>query len=114
MEAIDMPRVNYIWHGFPVHFVMLDQCRFHLTTSVGNNVVSTIGDCVLQDGTTIEIGSGHKYETMVFRITGHCPCGCGLPEIGDQIDSAGYNNPKDATAGHMKMCFEYAKPKHQK
>ena len=109
-----MPRINYIWHGFPAHFVMRDQCRFHLTTSVGKNVVSTIGDCVIDDGTTIEIGCGRKYETMVFRITVHCKCGCGLPEIGDQLDSAGYNSPKDARAGHLKLCHEYAKPKHQK
>lgn len=56
-----------------------------------------------------EIGCDRKYETMVFKVSGkECPCGCGLPKIiPSELDAAGYNNAKSATAGHEKMCRKW-------
>lgn len=56
------------------------------------------------------IGCDRLYETMVFAVTGkECPCGCGLPQIdGSELDFAAYNDPKEATMGHMAMCAKWA------
>ena len=60
-----------------------------------------------------EIGVGRKYETMVFRAGKPCSakgCNCGLPETdGHELDFAGYNDARSATAGHMKMVRKWAK-----
>jgi hypothetical protein len=62
-----------------------------------------------------EIGCDRTYETMVFRAGKPCrskDCGCGLPTIdGSERDFAGYNNAKDATAGHMKMLAKWRRKK---
>jgi hypothetical protein len=60
-----------------------------------------------------DIGCDRKYETMVFRAGKPCDregCKCGLPSIDpSNLDFLGYNNAKDATAGHMKLCKKWAK-----
>ena len=64
------------------------------------------------------VGCDRKYETMVFKAGAPCKskaCGCGLPTIsGSELDFLGYNNAKDATAGHMKLCRKWAKPRRPK
>jgi len=116
------------WYGHAGHFMCGRWCRFHLCTEVGPYVVSTVGQYVHprhSKGTELteiewleanpngeEIGYQRFYETMVFRVTGHCRsygCNCGLPSHdGSNIDFAGYNDPASATAGHMAMCEKWA------
>lgn len=94
------------WFGSAGHLCVSNMCRFHLTTKVGDVLVSTVGEYFPdpEAETPTKIGSGRTYETMVFQISGTCSCGCGLPtHSGDCLDSAGYNSPRDARDGHMAM-----------
>ncbi len=78
-------------------------------TLVGKFIVSTVGD-MFQNGKLVEVGSGRKYETMVFEHESNCPCGCGNPHHnGYELECRGYNDAKSATEGHMEMCKKYAK-----
>lgn len=57
------------------------------------------------------IGYERLYETMVFRVKKgkFCTCGCNLPRIiPSELDFAGYNDAKEATEGHMKLCKKWS------
>lgn len=93
------------------HFICGNMCRFHLTTQIGDVLISTVGEYFPRDDTpkAKEIGYGRLFETMVFRVGGECPCGCGLPNhTGSERDFSGYNTAKDANDGHEAMCVKYA------
>ena len=136
-----IPREQWEWFGSPAHLIVAQDCRFHLATLVGPWVVSTVGEW-LPDSSSwhiyaetrgveiegrgdarradflnkvgfIEIGSGRKYETMVFRATGaRCTadeCDCGMPFWeGGELDTDGYNERGDAQRGHYAMCEKWA------
>src|SRR6266446_3892048 len=86
------------WFGNVGHLCVGRWCRFHMTTKVGEYLVSTVGEYVhprhsngseraeadwLKDNWPGEnIGCDRKYETMVFKARAPCKakdCGCGLP-----------------------------------
>lgn len=116
------------WYGNPGHFICSRWCRFHLTTKVGPWLVSTVGEYVhprhgmgseqkeakwlKENWPGEEIGPRRTYETVVFRAGEPCNtegCRCGVPQIdGAECSFAGYNDAKAATAGHMRLCREYA------
>ena len=92
-----------------MHFCASDSCRFRIGTLVGKYIISSVGDMVIH-GKSVEVGSGRKYETMVFDHEGDCVCGCGLAcHNGRELESCGYNDAKSATEGHLEMCKKYAK-----
>ncbi len=110
------------WYGNAGHLCVGEYCRFHLTTRVGEFLVSTVGDyfpdskvaeiCKHPKDNPQEIGCGRLFETMVFLTTGPCPCGCGMPAIdAAELDFSGYNDRKAANEGHLRMCREWAKHK---
>jgi hypothetical protein len=119
--------MNWNWFGHVGHFICGRWCRFHLTTQVGEYLVSTIGEYIHPSdsaGSEVkeaewlkknypgrDIGYNRKYETMVFKAGPPCnakDCHCGQPSIdGSELDSLGYNNAKDATEGHYLMCEKY-------
>lgn len=120
-----IPESKWVWHGFAAHFCCGEWCRFHLATTVGNYLVSTVGKYVhpsksgasekterefLKDNPEgEEIGYGRYYETMVFKAGAPCSCGCGIPSIdGSEIDSGCYQNSKDAAEGHRRLCLKFA------
>jgi len=98
-------REDWEWFGSAGHLIVASECRFHLATSVGPWLVSTIGEWVPDSaswhlyaesrGITLEgrgdarradflnkvgfiqIGAGRTYETMVFRTSGER---CELPD----------------------------------
>lgn len=125
-----IPESEWRWHGFAAHFCCGEWCRFHMATTVGEHLVSTVGKYVhpsrsggsekteqawlLANPEGEEIGCGRTYETMVFK-TGKllCPCGCGMPTIdGAELDSGCYQNSKDAAEGHMRLCHKWADSPH--
>ena len=139
--SVVYPREKWEWFGSPGHLIVSFDCRFHLHTLVGPWVVSTVGEwcpdssswdiyadscgvtltgrgdarraSFLNEVGFLEIGSGRKYETMVFRATGkRCErdeCRCGQPEwSGSELDSDGYNERGDAQRGHYAMCDKWA------
>jgi hypothetical protein len=104
---------NWKWYGDAGHHCLSHKCRFHLTTEVGNYLISTIGQCFSHDEVPIEIGSGRLYETAVFEISSRCVCGCNLPRHnGSDIEMIGSDNPEQANKLHLEMCQKYSEKNH--
>lgn len=89
---------NWRWHGLAGHFICGDKCQFHLCTTVGDYLVSTVGAMVpdapireiyaksrgldlqgigdaretdfLNKNGFEKLGSWGTYETMVFKFSG--------------------------------------------
>jgi hypothetical protein len=81
---------------------------FHLCNIIGDYIISTVGDWQPYDEPK-PIGYDRLFETMVFKVDGYCDCGCGQPmHNGREVDFAGYNDPKAATAGHMELCEKWS------
>lgn len=129
MSETMIPHSEWKWYGNAGHLCVGRWCRFHLATEIGDYLVSTVGEYVHPTKSKAseyeeslflaehplgeEIGCGRLFETMVFRVDGHCVaegCNCGMPKVaGFELASSGYNTRKDATEGHMKLCIEIAK-----
>jgi hypothetical protein len=106
---------DWVWYGFPGHFIGARSCQFRLNTLVGEFIVSTVGEYYphgLEQEKPSSIGSDRLYETMVFRATGKCDtegCGCGMPtHNGSELDFEPYNDRAAATVGHRAMCERWA------
>lgn len=105
-----IPQQDWIWFGSAGHFLGCNQCLFHLTTQIGNHVVSTVGeyypkhlDCTKDDPETLSADC--RYETMVFKVEGICKCGCELPHHNaESIEMEFCNTAKEARDIHMKLC----------
>jgi hypothetical protein len=112
MAKRTIPQKDWIWYGNAGHLICGQWCRFHLTTKVGNYLVSTVGAYIHpqrsqgNEQTEAEwlktnwpgedIGFGRKYETMVFKA-------------GDELDMCGYNTAGDAARGHLSLCVKWSK-----
>lgn len=100
--------------GFARHFSAAAHCRFHITTEIGDVVVSTVGAYVEpgsgSDGWD-DVGHNRKFETYVFRIGRPCTCEsrCGTRVVADwgAIDSRCYGTAAAATDGHEAMCVKW-------
>lgn len=95
------------YFGSAAHLIVSNYCRFHLATQIGDVLISTVGEYYRthQSDVPTTIGCDRLYETMVFRVTGQCECGCGLPmHDGCDLDFAAYQHPTEANAGHEAMC----------
>lgn len=123
-----IPHSEWKWSGSAAHFICGRWCRFHMATEIGPWLVSTVGEFVhpsdsgASEATEAayltknplgkEIGYKRLFETMVFRVTGHCDqegCRCGLPLIeGTELDTKGYNDRAAANAGHLELCERWA------
>lgn len=109
------------WFGNAGHLCVSERCRFHIATEIGETLVSTVGEycpkgLLTPDKTECEtLGLSIPptqlfYETMVFKVAGHCACGCGLPETaGNELDSQRYETAAEANEGHFEMCEKWAK-----
>jgi len=96
---------------------------FHLTTDVGDHLVSTVGKFhpdmnhprMRYLGPVDTVGHNRLYETMVFNKKTNalpCSCGCGIPEVDrNEIECLPANDPGTATENHMAMCHKYGGPK---
>jgi hypothetical protein len=131
-------RANWIWMPHPGHFICGRDCRFFLNTYVGKYIVSTIGEWLpdsqareiiaktrnvvlsgigdereadfLNKVGFEEVGSGRKYETMVFVAKeSKNKCRPYTAKNGNNVDFAGYNTAGEAYKGHLKMCNKWSK-----
>ena len=115
-----MKSKSWKWSGFAGHHICADRCMFHLSTDVGDHLVSTVGkfhpdmnqsfpDREL--GPVDTVGHNRLYETMVFNKKTNvqpCSCGCGIPEVvRNEIECLPANDPGTATENHMAMCRKY-------
>ena len=144
MPELLWPRDEWEWFGSAGHLIVGRDCRFHMATRVGPWWVSTVGEYLpdsniwdifadrvggippelrgderrnwfLREVGYIEVGSGRKYETMVFRVAKDrcdqedCECeGCPRIEEWGEIDSDAYNDARSARDGHYAMCDLWA------
>lgn len=112
-----VPPEDWKWYGQPGHYILADDCIFHLNTQVGKWLVSTVGDLHRRNGPPVretkgprhceEVAMGRFYETMIF-----------LGEDGQQVgtqegDAIGYDTSPEATAGHYKACQDWAAKQDQ-
>jgi hypothetical protein len=105
------------WFGNAGHLCISNWCCFHLTTRVGEYLVSTVGEYypphvneILRPKAPSDIGYKRLYETMVFKCGKVCECGCGMPtQAGNELAFMPYMKAGEATKGHMKMCEKYDK-----
>jgi hypothetical protein len=106
-----MHKADWIWMPHAGHFICADRCQFRLNTYVGEFIVSTAGEFMLNPDNTefTDIGLNRKYETMVFaaKHISERTC-CPYRITGDELDVKGYNTPQDAYAGHMAICKTWA------
>ena len=106
-----VPESEWVWCGYAGHFIASRNCAFNLCTRVGDYRISTVGDYRPPGHTGTEpkeIGLQRKYETFVFRVSGHGEHGEGEVSDWSEIDSEGYNEASAAEAGHRTLCRKYA------
>lgn len=134
-----MKKENWVWMPHAGHFIVANQCRFHLNTYVGNYIVSTVGEYVpdervrevfnqtrelklegkgdakladfLKKNGFEELSFGRTYETMVFRAIKDKKNKC-CPyamQTPTDLEMNGYNSAEDAYKGHLKMCRKWSK-----
>jgi hypothetical protein len=101
------------WYGYPGHFIGAERCLFHLTSTVGPWLISTVGD--YRPGREEERaaigGEDSHFETRVFRAGDPCDgpgCGCGLPDAdGPELECRRYDTAGEAQAGHLALIEEW-------
>lgn len=108
---------TWIFQGYAGHFIGAPDCLFHLSTTIGKYIVSTVGNYrpyrnargINEIGKIQEIGHKRFYETMVF-LKKKCNCGCGfwVAKDGKTLDFEGYNTPQEAQKGHYKYCKKWS------
>lgn len=105
----EIPEDEWIWCGYPGHFIASNSCRFHLHTRVGDWRISTVGDYWPRPVRGEEphqetIGFRRYYETAIVAVSGFGEHGEG-EVVGDHW-IYGYEG-EDATPadlGHMEWC----------
>lgn len=108
-----IPEGEWVWCGYPGHFIASSKCRFHLHTRVGRWRISTVGDywpypLPGQEPKQDTIGFERFYETAIVEVEGHGEHGEGVV-VGDHW-IYGYEG-EDATVadrGHMEWCQRVA------
>ena len=114
---------EWIWIGYPGHFICADNCRFRLCTQVGNVLVSTVGDLHYgksDERKTLGANEDSFFETYIFAVIGGGVCKdptclCGMPDVNfSEIEGHRTATAQAATAMHMKMCNKYANIRSKK
>lgn len=108
-----VPPAEWKWFGHAAHFICSDRCRFHLVTTVGKTLVSTVGDLHLtREGPIEPIGYRCFYETAITKKWKTCcdkRCKCGGQPMGSDWCIVGcYQTAAEAQAGHMTECAKAA------
>jgi len=102
---------NWKWYGFAGHLIVSDRCAYHLTTKVGNFLISTVGAFRKNyyDDFYTPIGSGKTelFETCAFLCPGEDEFG--NPIRGEELSCQRFGDSKEAEVNHYAECrrFEY-------
>ena len=103
----DIPASEWLWSGYAAHLTVSDCCLWHMTTRVGNFIVSSVGHFRPTPESAMEPLANWKdgfYEVNVFNA----------PEKGweiedfEEIFSGRYKTESEATEAHMAACRRYA------
>lgn len=105
--------------GYAGHLCVGNDCLFHLCTTVGKYMISTVGDYrPYKDKPMETIGVGAKsfFETYVFEYGGKirkCGC-CPEPKSFSEIDGRRWETAIEANAGHEKYVRKYRNKRKKK
>lgn len=110
------PVDTWKWFGHAGHLCVAHECRFHLTTLIGDFLISTVGAWhPIVNGKHADepdrIGHDRLYETMVFKAGEPCTCGCcgGLPNIrGNELLFKAANTAGEANKNHLEYYLKIA------
>jgi hypothetical protein len=109
-EYTAIPEKEWRWLGVAGHFISSARCQFSLHTEVGNYIISTIGEMIV-DGEPMDVGRG-KYETMIFETCFRCTapgCNCDYPlHTGQQLNTKHCNTRAEAQEQHLAECRRVA------
>lgn len=111
-----IPEKEWVWQGYPGHFLLADSCKFRLNTVVGDTLISTVGDYRNPRTQKQEnLGSNDGFfETFVFRPVHSCRCSipdCNLlvPDSFMEVWGRRTANYIEASKMHMEVCDKVAK-----
>ena len=103
-----IPKSKWVWYGYAGHLIVSKYCAFHLSTRIGNYLVSTVGDYYPPDGggerETIGIGKDHWFETFVFQCDGEDDHGNPFIISFSELWSKRYAKSIDAEQSHRRIC----------
>lgn len=111
--AEPIPESEWVWCGYPGHFIASNNCRFHLHTRVGGWRISTVGDywplpLPGQELKRDTIGLGVYYETAVVEVAGEGLHGEG-EVVGDHwLHVYEGEDALPAERGHFEFCHKVA------
>jgi hypothetical protein len=108
-----MKREDWKWYGFAGHFILGDRCSYHLSTRVGNYLVSTVGALKADNWRQKKldpVGSNRKYlyETMVFPCDGETEEGNANVLSRSELECSRYEDSLEAERGHYTLCEKWA------
>lgn len=112
-----MNKADWVWMGHAGHFCGANDCRFRLTTYVGDFIVSTVGEYTPKlfskndrDFQPLGCGKDDLYETLVFPAKKDDKGLCCPYIISSfiEIDGDRYKTPLEALEGHMNLCEKFS------
>jgi hypothetical protein len=108
-----MRREDWKWYGFAGHFILGDRCSYHLSTRVGNYLVSTLGALRVnswhqEQFDAIGVDPKYFYETMVLPCDGETEEGNPNLLSRIELDCLRYEESLEAERCHYAMCEKWA------
>lgn len=103
---------DWKWCGYPAHFCAARWCRYHLTTRVGEFIISTLGDyhpcSEKHEQDTLGAGPEDLYETMVMPVDREEGCSVGAGKTWEPELQERFATSEAAEQRHMELCVLYA------
>ena len=103
---------DWKWCGYAGHFIAARWCVFHLTTRVGDFIISTLGDyrpcSEKHERDTLGAGPDDLYEVMVCPVAREGECPVGHPATWELALQERFATSEEAERRHMELCWEFA------
>lgn len=98
------------WYGYPGHFIGSARCVYHLSTKVGDYLISTVGDYrpngPYKAAETLRWSEDSYFETMVFEVDGETEAGD--PNVVSEVEGFYWSKSIIAENKHYEICQKYA------
>lgn len=112
-DYLMIPKSEWVWYGFPGHFIGGKNCAYHLCTRIGDRLVSTVGAYRPhrdEEGfVPLSITEDSFYETMIFECDGETEHGDPNVTSWTALYTEHYSESIDAERGHRALCARVAK-----
>jgi hypothetical protein len=110
ITGVFIPATQWVWYGFPGHFIAASRCAYHLCTRIGGYLISTVGAHRLtHDGPleTLGLPEDSFYEMMIFPCDGEDEQG--NPRRGAmELYREYFSDSLEAERAHREMCEQIA------